>query len=100
MTRLLYTLKSGFLDIIARYSGIMADKGFSIVDDCAACCMHFIVPPGRRGATQITPANVKKTSSIEKVRSLVEQVIRRLKIYRILPTEMSISIIGQVDDML
>ena len=100
MTKLLYTLKSGFLDIIARYSGIMAGKGFSIVDDCAACSMHFIVPPGRRGATQITPANVKKTSSIEKVRSLVEQVIRRLKIYRILPTEMSISIIGQVDDML
>ena len=51
MTKLLYTLKSEFLDIIARYSGIMADKGFSIVDDCAACCMHFIVAPGRRGAT-------------------------------------------------
>ena len=79
-------LKSRFLDIIPRYSSIMADKGFNIVDDCAAHCIHFIVPPGRRGATQMTPANVNKTSSIEKVRILVEQFIRRFKTFRILAT--------------
>ena len=67
------TLKPGFLHIISRYSSIMADKGFNIVDDCAARCIHFIVPPGRRDATQMTPANVKKTYSMAKVRILVEQ---------------------------
>ena len=78
----------------------MADKGLNIVDDCAAHYIHFIAPPGRRGATQMIPANVKKISSTAKVRVLVEQVIRRLIIFRILATEVPISIIGQVYDML
>ena len=78
----------------------MADKGFSIVDDCGARCIYFIVPRGIRGATRMTPSDINKTSSIVKVRILVEQVIRRLKIFRILATEIPISIIGQVDDML
>ena len=52
------TLKSKFLVIIPRYSIIMADQGFNIVDDCVAHCIHFIVPPGRRGVTQMTPENV------------------------------------------
>ena len=94
------TLKSEFLDIIPRYSSITADKDFNIVDDCAARCIHFIVPPGKRGATQMTQSDVNKTSSIAKVHILVEQVIRRLKTFRILATEMPISIIGQVDVML
>ena len=78
----------------------MADKGFNIVDECAACCIHFIVPPGKRGATQMTPSGFNKTLSIATVRILVEQVLRCLKTFRILATEMPISIIGQVDDML
>ena len=78
----------------------MADKGFIIIDDCGARCIYFIVPHGIRGATRMTPSDINKTSSIVKVRILVEQVIRRLKIFRILATEIPISIIGQVDDML
>ena len=74
----------------------MADKSFNIVDDCAAHFIHFIVPPGKRSATQVTPWDANKTSSIAKVRILVEQ----LKTFRILATEMSISITGQVDDIL
>ena len=78
----------------------MADKRFNIVDGCAASCLHFIVPPGKRGATQMTASDVNKTSFIAKVPILVEQVIRHLKTFRILATEIPISIIGQVDDML
>ena len=94
------TLKSEFLDIIPRYSSITTDKDFNILDDCATRCIHFIVPPGKRGATQMTQSDVNKTSSIANVHIIVEQVIRRLKTFRILTTEMPISIIGQVDDML
>ena len=36
------TLKSGFFDIIPRYSSIMAGKGFNIADDRAARCIHFL----------------------------------------------------------
>ena len=78
----------------------MADKGFNIVDDCAARCILFTVSPGKRNATQMTPSDANKTLSTAKVRMLVEQVIRRLKTFTILATEMPISIIGQVGDML
>ena len=78
----------------------MAAKGFNIVNDCAVRCIHFIVLPGKKGATQATPSDVNKTSSIAKMRILVQQVIRPSKTFRILATEMPISIIGQVDDML
>ena len=29
------TLKSVFLDMLSRYSNIMADKGFNLFDECA-----------------------------------------------------------------
>ena len=80
------TLKSEFLDIIPRYTSIMADKVFNIIGDCTARCIQFIVPPGKRSATQMTQSDVKKTFSIAKVRILVEPVIRRLKTFRILAT--------------
>ena len=73
------TLKCVFLDMLLRYSNIMADKGFNIFDECTARCLHFTVAPGRRGASQMTPAEINKTSAIAKVRILVEQVTRRLK---------------------
>ena len=59
----------------------MADKGFNLFDECDAQCLHFTVPPGRRGASQMTSAAINKTSAIAKVRILVEQVIRRLKTF-------------------
>ena len=94
------TKQSGFLDRVPMFSRIMADKGFNLFDECAARCIHFTVPPGKRGASQMTPAEVKKTSSVAKVRILVEQVIRRLKTFRILATEMNIPTLSHVDDML
>ena len=45
----------------------MADKGFNLFDECAGRCLHFIVPPGRRGASQMTPAEINKTSAIAKL---------------------------------
>ena len=78
------TLKSEFLGIISRYSSIMAGKGFNIANDRAARCIHFIVLPGKRGAIQATPSDVNKTSSIAKMRILVQQVIRPSKTFRIL----------------
>ena len=61
------TLKSGFLDMLPKHCSIMADKGFNLNDECAARSLYFIVPPGRRGTTQMAPADVSKTSNIAKV---------------------------------
>ena len=48
------TKESGFLDELPSYSSIMADKGFNLFDECTARYIHFIVPPGRGGASQMT----------------------------------------------
>ena len=63
----------------------MADKGFHIATECAERSIHLIVPPGRRETSQMTSAKLKKT------RILVEQVIRRMKTFKILAGEIAVS---------
>ena len=78
----------------------MAEKGFNLFGECAALCLHFTAPPERRGASQMTPAEINKTSATTKVRILVEQVIRRLKTFQIIANEMHISLLSHVNDIL
>ena len=94
------TLKSEFLDLIPAHSMIMADKGFNISDECAARSIYFKVPPGKRGMSQMPPSEVASTGKIAKVRILVEQVIRRLKTFRIIANEMPVSMLSHADDIL
>ena len=89
------TLDSGFLDL---FTTIMADKGFNLTDECTARNIYFEVPPGKRGATQMTPAQLSKTSSIAKVCILVEQVIRCLKTFRIFSNEIT-SLLKHINGM-
>ena len=58
------------------------------------------LPSGRRGASQMTPAEINKTCAIAKVRILVEQVIRQLKTFQIIANEMPISLLSHVNDVL
>ena len=67
--------QSRFFDSLEPYHKIMADKGFLISQECAACRIHLIVPPGRRGQSKMLSANVLKTKEIAQLRILVEQVI-------------------------
>jgi len=87
------TRASGFLDKVDAYDEIMADKGFLIQNDCDIRHITLSVPPGRRGSSQMTTAAVMKTKRIANIRIIVEQVIRRLKTFRILSTEMPITIV-------
>ena len=74
----------------------MADKGFNLVDECAGRNITVIVPPGKRGASQMTHAEVSNTSAIAKVRILVEQIIRRIKTFKILANELPMSMLENV----
>ena len=78
----------------------MADKGFNLFDECAGKNITFIVPPGKRGSSQITPVEVSKTSAIAKVRILVEQIIRRINTFKISANELPMSILENVDDII
>ena len=73
---------------------IQADKGFNIRDECAARLVTLHIPPGKRGAVQLSAAAVSKTKRIANLRILVEQVIRRLKTFRVLQTEIPITMGG------
>ena len=89
------TLDSDFLDL---FTTIMADKGFNLIDECTARNIYFEVPPGKRGATQMAPAQLSKTSSTAKVCILVEQVIQCLKTFRIFSNEIP-SLLKHINDM-
>ena len=94
------TQECNFLDEIPAHCSIMADKGFNLSDECTARNIHFIIPPGKRGSSQMSPSSISKTSSIAQVRILVEQVIRRIKTFKLLANEMSISMLSNIDDIL
>lgn len=93
------TLDCKFLDKLDMYDMIQADKGFNIGSDCETRLLSLDVPPGKRGAAQMSAAAVNKTKRIANLRILVEQVIRRLKTFRILQTELPISLLPCADDI-
>ena len=91
------TLHSGFLDKCDPYDMIQADKGFNISDECAARLLSMHVPPGLRGSIQRSTPAVAKTKRVANLRILVEQVIRRLKSFRILGGQLPVSLIPFLD---
>ena len=78
------TKESGFYDILEHDDHVMADKGFTIAEDLLLRHSRLHIPPGRRGQTQMTKAEVKKTKEIANLRIFVEQAIRTLKTFRML----------------
>lgn len=93
------TMDCGYLDKVPQYSLLMADKGFNLETECVARSLTLYVPPGKRGLSQMTPDAVRKTKKIANLRILVEQVIRRLKTFRILKYELPLTLVPSVDDV-
>jgi len=93
------TVKSNFLDLLEPYTTLMTDKGFSIIDECTARRINLLIPPGKRGKSQMTPTELAKTNKIAKMRIIVEQVIRQLKCFRIISNELPILALSQIDDI-
>ena len=79
------------------YSRIMFGKGFKLSDECAQRFIYYASPPGRRSAAQMTPSEVRKTKHIDNLIVLVEQVIRRIKTFRILAIEYPINMLKLFD---
>ena len=90
---------SGFLDQVGQYCSIMVDKGFSIAEECAARKIHLLIPPGKRGHSQMNQKQIVNTKEIARLRILVEQVIRRIKSFSILAHELPINLIRHADDI-
>ena len=84
------TKQSGYLDMMEPY----------ISNECVAKRIYVVVPPGKRGSSQMLPSEVTKTNKIAKTRTLVEQVIRRLKVFRFIANEVPINMLSYIDDIL
>ena len=54
--------------MLSMHCSIIADKGFNLLDECAARSLYVILIPGRRGTTQMAAADVSKIINITKVR--------------------------------
>ena len=59
-----------------------------------------MVLPGKRGSSQTLPSEVTKTNKTAKTQILVEQVIQRLKNFRVVANEVLINMLSYIDDTL
>jgi len=91
---------SGYYDTLEPYDQVMADKGFLIHEELAKHNCSLAIPPGKRGNAQMTPAQVASNKRIANVRIIVEQVIRRLKCYKILKNIMPLTLLPHADNIL
>ena len=69
------TKQPGYLDMMEPYTELMVNKGFNISNECVAKRIYVVVPPEKRGSSQMLPSEVTKTNKIAKTRILVEQII-------------------------
>lgn len=93
-------LKSGFLDIIEPYDTVLADRGFQINNEITLLLGKLLVPPGKRGAVQMTKDEVLKTKEIANRRIYIEQAIRRMKTFRILKFEVPLTLCQHLDHII
>lgn len=77
-------LNSGYLDTVEPGDLILADRGFPIEEDLILRGARLYIPPGARGAEQMTREKVHKTKKVANLRIHVERAINRLKWFKIL----------------
>ena len=78
---------------------VMADRGFKIRNLLAYHQCTITIPPSTVSSSQMSEADVKKTSLIVNLRIFVEKAIRRVKEYRILGQEKSMLLLPFADDI-
>lgn len=87
------TVNSGFLKLIEPYDKVLADRAFLVTGELLLLNAELLIPPGRRGAFQFTKQEVVKTKQIANRRIYIEQAIRRMKYFRILKNEISLTLL-------
>ena len=91
---------SGFLDLLEPYDKIIPDRGFKIKTDLALKQWTLVILPSAASGCQMVSRDVKETSTVAKVRIYVEQIIKNLKDYRLLKSEMQLKYLPIVDDII
>ncbi|PFX26455.1 hypothetical protein AWC38_SpisGene8869 [Stylophora pistillata] len=90
---------SGILDLLEAHDSVMADKGFDIEDLLSSKQVSLNLPPFLQNQTQFSAQDVLETKTIAKVRIHVERAIRRIKEFHIFDSDISLSILGSVNQL-
>ncbi|XP_018399458.1 PREDICTED: uncharacterized protein LOC108777145 [Cyphomyrmex costatus] len=83
--------------LIPNVDAIIVDKGFLIDVECAEHHIELIVPPRLGKNKQLSEENVVKTRKIAAARVHVKRAIQRIKLFRILKSKLSWSMVGHID---
>ena len=94
------TTKSGFLDYIEHGDQVLADRGFTIEEELAACGGILVIPHFTHGKEQMSAAQVDESRHISNVRVHIERVIGRLRTYKILNTTIPIPQVDLLDHVM
>ena len=93
---------SGFISYKYHHPGdqILADRGFTLVDDFAAGCgVELILPSFTKGKKQLSPKEVELSRQIASVRIHVERIIGLVKNrYKILDRSLPTTLIKSISD--
>ncbi|XP_065067713.1 uncharacterized protein LOC135693229 [Rhopilema esculentum] len=91
---------SGFFDLLEPSDEIMADRGFQIREDLFLRHCSLSVPPGARMKAQMTRTECETTKDIANLRIHVERAINRMKTFRILRSNLPITMLQHADDII
>lgn len=93
------TKESGFLELLEPMDEVLADRGFLIRDELAACGAILRIPHFTKGKKQLSALEVDTSRQLSRVRIHVERVIGRWKNFKILQTVIPVSQVDMLDDV-
>uniref|UniRef100_A0A1A8FMA8 Cyclin-dependent kinase 2 associated protein 2 n=1 Tax=Nothobranchius korthausae TaxID=1143690 RepID=A0A1A8FMA8_9TELE len=93
------TKESGLFDLLEHNDEILADRGFQIRDELAACGATLRIPHFTKGKKQLSAQEVDSSRQLSRVRIHVERVIGRWKNCKILQTVIPVSQLNILDDI-
>ncbi|XP_049268972.1 uncharacterized protein LOC125757424 [Rhipicephalus sanguineus] len=91
------TKACGVLEKFSPGRSVMADRGFTIEEECKQHSLRLKIPPFLGGRPQLPEADETDTRLIASVRIHVERVIRKIKTYKILSHVFLNSMSGQLN---
>ena len=94
------TLKSRFLDYLQHGDCILADREFTIAEELAPCGATLKIPHFIKGKIQMSGKEVDASRKISKVRIHVERVIGRLRKFRILQSNITMTQVKKLNDVI
>ncbi len=92
------TVKSGLLNLLENDDVVLADRGFKIYDVLAEKGAKLFIPSSTKNKSQLSAEEVRQSRNMSKVRVHIERAIRKIKTYKILESNVPISLIKKNGD--